>query len=285
MSKFSKWNQQAFDDLANSYDTEPWQQKLSAQLTQAIQDRLDWLGVDWATPEKKGKDVRLLDYACGTGLVSRALGTHVTTIRGIDISPNMVNAFNARARAAALPESRIHAVQGDLFAPSSPTPAISDAAFRDFDVAVVCLGFHHFEDPELAVARLVERLRPGGVVLIVDFVAGGGGHRHGHQHGHGHDHPDDHSTGTAAASAAEADTEQQPRREHQHEQQQQSGDPFQAMRHTIKHDGFDEQTMRALFDAAGLEEFAYDVLAEPIEMKLRETVRRKVFFAKGRKGG
>ncbi|KAK4909373.1 hypothetical protein LTR28_000185, partial [Elasticomyces elasticus] len=177
MSEFSKWNQEAFDGLANRYDTEPWQQKVNAQLTKAIQDRLDWLGVDWATPEKQERDVRLLDYACGTGLVSRALGTHVTTIRGIDISPNMVTTFNARARAAALPESRIHAVQGDLFAPPcpSPPPPAPTGAFRDFDVAVVCLGFHHFEDPELAVARLVERLRAGGVVLIVDFVAGGGG--------------------------------------------------------------------------------------------------------------
>jgi SAM-dependent methyltransferase len=37
-------------------------------------------------------------------------------------------------------------------------------------VAAVGLGFHHFDDPELAASRLVERLRPGGVLLVIDFL-------------------------------------------------------------------------------------------------------------------
>lgn len=54
----------------------------------AIQERLDFIGVDWVADEDDGNDqgnssgssaaasapsreVRLLDYACGTGLMSR----------------------------------------------------------------------------------------------------------------------------------------------------------------------------------------------------------------------
>lgn len=52
------------------------------QVTAEIQARLDWIGVDWiedspgneaseSPKEAPKKEVRLLDYACGTGLVSR----------------------------------------------------------------------------------------------------------------------------------------------------------------------------------------------------------------------
>lgn len=65
----------------------------------------------------------------------------------------------------------MHAHQGDLTDPSDPDPAaFSGAEFRDFDVAGVGLGFHHFEDPELSAERLVQRLRHGGVLVILDFL-------------------------------------------------------------------------------------------------------------------
>ncbi|KAJ0296164.1 hypothetical protein COL516b_011916 [Colletotrichum fioriniae] len=67
----------------------------------------------------------------------------------------------------------MHAYQGNLTDPSDPSPAAfnsDDGRFRDFDVAGVGLGFHHFEDPELSARRLVERLRPGGVFIILDFL-------------------------------------------------------------------------------------------------------------------
>ncbi|KXH69450.1 methyltransferase domain-containing protein [Colletotrichum salicis] len=71
----------------------------------------------------------------------------------------------------------MHAYQGNLTDPSDPSPVslASDGGndggrFRDFDVAGVGLGFHHFEDPELSARRLVERLRPGGVFIILDFL-------------------------------------------------------------------------------------------------------------------
>ena len=37
-------------------------------------------------------------------------------------------------------------------------------------MAAVGLGFHHFEDPEYTAKKLVDRLRPGGILFIVDFL-------------------------------------------------------------------------------------------------------------------
>lgn len=60
-------------ELAESYDTKPWQREISAQITAELRSKLDFIGVDWlkSSGEDEGREVRLLDYACGTGLVSR----------------------------------------------------------------------------------------------------------------------------------------------------------------------------------------------------------------------
>lgn len=68
----------------------------------------------------------------------------------------------------------MYAYQGNLLDPNDPDPReFSGFDFHLFDIAVVGLGFHHFDDPALAAQRLVERLRPGGVLLILDFLPHG----------------------------------------------------------------------------------------------------------------
>jgi SAM-dependent methyltransferase len=70
-----------------------------------------------------------------------------------------------------LSTEEMHAYQGNLCVTSDPSPpAFAGPNFFDFDIAAVGLGFHHFDDPELAAIRLVERLRPGGVLLMIDFL-------------------------------------------------------------------------------------------------------------------
>ncbi|KAI1141025.1 S-adenosyl-L-methionine-dependent methyltransferase [Hypoxylon sp. FL0543] len=176
--------------------------KLNERLTKEIQARLDWIGVNWAStdtdsdesddeskpaevpkPFQRRREVRLLDYACGTGMMSKALAPYTTQCVGIDISENMVAAYNAQAENQGLSHDEMHAVVGDLAAADGPQPAdlLADPRFFGFDVATVGGGLHHFADPELAAARLSQRLRPGGVLLVWDFLPHGP--IHGHQHG------------------------------------------------------------------------------------------------------
>ncbi|KAK5133143.1 hypothetical protein LTR08_008167 [Meristemomyces frigidus] len=168
MSTFSEANRKAFNELSETYNTKPWQQKLSSQVSEALQKREDWIGVQWATPGD-GRDVRLLDYACGTGSITKALGPYVTTIQGIDISENMVEQYNKAALSSGMKPENANAVVGDLFAEKVPEH-LAGERFQGFDIAVIGLGFHHFEDPTLSVKRLVERLKPEGVLVIVDFL-------------------------------------------------------------------------------------------------------------------
>ena len=144
-------------DLASTYNSKAYQVKISQQVSDALQTRKTWLGAQWTTPEEQQqqspREVRLLDYACGTGAVTKALGSYVTTIRGIDISENMVKHYNEAARSSGLAPEQAHAVVGDLLGATVPSE-LSGPDFYDFDVAAIGLGFHHFENPPLAVKRL-----------------------------------------------------------------------------------------------------------------------------------
>ncbi|KAK4248721.1 methyltransferase [Corynascus novoguineensis] len=165
----SSHNHQYFNHIAAEYDERHG--KTLDRLIEEIRARLNFIGADWVDDDDDDNDVddagagdkqndgspvktvRLLDYACGTGVVSR------------------VAAYNARAENQGLSPSEMYAYQGNLCAPDDPNPpALASPEFSNFDIAAVGLGFHHFDDPALAARRLAERLKTGGVLLILDFL-------------------------------------------------------------------------------------------------------------------
>ena len=100
-----------------------------------------------------------------------ALAPYVTQCIGIDLTPGMVSEYNASARNQGIPESDMEAFVGNLIDSKDPAPVLLQGGqFFNFDIAVVGLGFHHFHDPALAARRLTERLKIGGVLMIVDFL-------------------------------------------------------------------------------------------------------------------
>ncbi|KNG50288.1 methyltransferase-like protein [Stemphylium lycopersici] len=188
---YAEANRRYFDAISDSYDSKPWFAKVNNQVTDALRADLSWVGIpllnnessssngnnagnDATTITVNTEQVRLLDYACGTGLMTRVFGPYVSRTIGIDISPNMVSTFNSRAATAGFPSSVVSAVIGDLFDKANPQPSsLSDAHFWNFDIATVGFGFHHFEDVVFAASQLKQRLRPGGVLVINDFLEGG----------------------------------------------------------------------------------------------------------------
>lgn len=129
----------------------------------------------------------------------------------------MVSTYNSRVTFSGLSSTTVHAVVGDLLDKSNASPQeLSGPEWRDFDIATVGFGFHHFEDVVHSARQLKERLRPGGVLVINDFLEGGDlkadeqgrpiegsegnhavhthghGHAHGHHHGHGHEKEEKH---------------------------------------------------------------------------------------------
>jgi SAM-dependent methyltransferase len=101
----------------------------------------------------------------------QALAPYATHFVGVDLAPAMVHAYNSAAHNQGIPSSEMHAVQGNLIDSKDANPEhLSFPEYFNFDLAVVGLGFHHFENPVLAAQKLAERLRPGGVLMIVDFL-------------------------------------------------------------------------------------------------------------------
>ncbi|KAH9845939.1 putative methyltransferase [Teratosphaeria destructans] len=260
MSAFTETNRKAFNDLASSYHSKPWQQNLSRQVSEALQQRLHWLSVDWSTVEsrRQGREVRLLDYACGTGNITMALGPYVSQIRGIDVSESMVEEYNRAALSSGLRPDQAHAVVGDLIAETS-SPAFEGPEWHDFDIAVVGLGFHHFEDPGRAVKRLTERLKPGtGVLVVVDFI------------------PSSHSQDRFKPTTAEGQSPSA--------SSSSARGSMPDMSSTIHKDGFEHHEVSALFSEAGLESFGWSVLDEDSVMEFSSGTKvRRVFVARGRK--
>ncbi|OAG37912.1 hypothetical protein AYO21_07884 [Fonsecaea monophora] len=264
---FTEANRAHWNNFASRYTSEEWQRDLLNKVTAFIHQHVDWIGVDFIdpsatfetqSPSSPKRQVRVLDYACGPGTITHALGARATEYVGIDLSENMVKAYNMRFN----PDSTntgntsssvdgsfglddrldenltAHAVVGNLLDPKDPRPShLASPKFFDFDLVAVGLGYHHFQDIQLATKRLVERLRPGGVFLILDFVT--------------------------------------------HAMEESSDATKERVMHTVAHAGFSEEELRSYFEAAGLTDFG--IVRMDGEVLIRGEVKRRPFLARGRK--
>jgi ubiquinone/menaquinone biosynthesis C-methylase UbiE len=114
--------------------------------------------VDAARPASND---RLLDVACGPGLVVCAFAPHVREATGIDVTPAMLD--RARKLATDKGLAKITWRQGDVY--SLP---YDDASFTIVTTRFSC---HHFLDPVAVLREMVRVCAPGGRVIVVDDYA------------------------------------------------------------------------------------------------------------------
>lgn len=208
--------------------------------TAFVLNNIDAVGVDFNDPsatfeQGSPKTVRVLDYACGPGTITNILNGHATDFTGIDLSPNMVEEYNKRFSSDQSPHFHAEAVVGNLTDPSGTPADLASDKFFNFNLVAVGFGFHHFDDLRLTTARLTERLKPGGVLMILDFKP--------HAREDMHQHP---------AS------------------------------NTVVHHGFDDETVRKLFEGAGLEDFKSIDMNEVVFLG-QGNAKRVPFMARARK--
>ncbi|KPI42277.1 uncharacterized protein AB675_9759 [Cyphellophora attinorum] len=173
-SDFTSHNRAHWDSMAKSYTSQPWQKDIVTRVTAFLQSNLEFLGLPTSTQVPHEPRVRVLDYACGPGTVTFALAGHADEFVGLDLSDGMVAEYNSRAQREGLDIA--HATQADLLSKDEDTMAKTTASFsgpehHDFDLAIVGLGFHHFEDLPHATKILADRLKPGGTLAIVDLMS------------------------------------------------------------------------------------------------------------------
>ena len=102
---------------------------------------------------------RLLDVGCGTGAASRAAAETGASVLGVDLSPEMVK----EAKTLAGTRENLAFEVADV--EHLPFP---DGRFT----AVLCSNaFHHYPDPEGAVAEMARVLAPGGRLALGDATS------------------------------------------------------------------------------------------------------------------
>ena len=106
----------------------------------------------------------VLDFACGTGIVTLSLSPDVKELRGIDISDEMIR--RAQGKAAAQDIANVLLTQTDLF----------DAALApaSFDAVLACNVLLYVEQRAEVLARICALLRPGGMFLSATDCLGVG---------------------------------------------------------------------------------------------------------------
>ncbi len=141
-----------FDAEASNWDT-PGRVALARDVAQAMMAQLS-----------PAAEMDLLDFGCGTGLLTFAFLPLVRSVKGIDTSRGMLEVFAHKAAARGDGRASCALIEGDDLA----------NAGGPFDLIVSSMALHHIEKVEPLLARLHARLKPGGRLAIADLDPEGG---------------------------------------------------------------------------------------------------------------
>lgn len=102
-----------------------------------------------------------LEVACGPGVIARALAPRVGRVHGVDLTPSMVE--------KAAEEAAREGLGNADFSLGDATALGFDEG--SFDGAVTRFSFHHIPAPWRVMAEMARVVRPGGWVVVSDFIA------------------------------------------------------------------------------------------------------------------
>jgi ubiquinone/menaquinone biosynthesis C-methylase UbiE len=103
---------------------------------------------------------RVLDVACGPGIVTVELARTARDVVALDLTPEMLN--KARERCGKAARANVCFEEGT----ASALP-FDDASF---DAVVTRLSFHHFTEPRTVLAEMHRVLKPSGLLAVADIV-------------------------------------------------------------------------------------------------------------------
>ena len=110
---------------------------------------------------RPGPDDRVLDVACGGGIVVCAFAPHVRRATGIDVTPAMLD--EAQRLAAEKGLTNVEWRRAD----------VNSLPFADggFTIVVTRFSMHHFADPAAVLREMARVCAPGGRLVVVDMYA------------------------------------------------------------------------------------------------------------------
>ena len=142
-------NVKRFNNAAADWEEKPQRVALAHKVAEAIALAIPLVDT-----------MQVLEYGCGTGMVSRSLSPHVATILAVDTSPQMLEVLRQKAREEGL--DNIETLVHDLT--QHPLPS------KDFDLVLSSMTLHHIPEVEPLLHQLVATLKPGGYLAVADLV-------------------------------------------------------------------------------------------------------------------
>ncbi|MBI5895890.1 MAG: class I SAM-dependent methyltransferase [Desulfobacterales bacterium] len=137
-----------FDKEADSWDENPRRVKLVNDIAQAISRQI-----------VLRPDLDVMDFGCGTGLLSLQIQPHVRSVTGIDSSQGMLDQFNRKI--AQLKLNRVKTVLFDLDQ--------GHALPGKYGLVISNMTLHHIKRIEPLLAQLHNVLVAGGHLCISDL--------------------------------------------------------------------------------------------------------------------
>ena len=139
-----------FDQAASSWDEEPRRVKLAGNVAAAIIDTI-----------RPNHTMDVLDFGCGTGLVTLQLQPLVKRIVGVDSSRGMLSVLERKAQERGL--SNVELLFCDMEKGEQPAGR--------YHLIISSMTLHHLPDPKQLFTLFHHLLLPGGRVGIADLDA------------------------------------------------------------------------------------------------------------------
>ena len=137
-----------FDQAAATWDEQPRR----VRLARAVADEI-------ARQIHLSHDMNVLDFGCGTGLLTLALQPLVRSVTGADASSGMLDVLRQKVQAQGLAN-----VETILLDPEVPL-----SLGARFHLIVSSMALHHVANLAPLFRRFHERLEPGGRVALADL--------------------------------------------------------------------------------------------------------------------
>lgn len=137
-----------FDTASKTWDENPGRVKVAGCIADAILVQ---------APVSPNMDV--VDYGCGTGLVTLALQPHVGSITGLDSSSGMIEVLEAKVQDRGI--TKVHTEIVDL-----ENDAIPDL---HADMLICSMTMHHVSDLARVLSAFNDMLNSGGYLAIADL--------------------------------------------------------------------------------------------------------------------
>jgi 2-polyprenyl-3-methyl-5-hydroxy-6-metoxy-1,4-benzoquinol methylase len=144
----TQMNNDYFNIRAKTWDDNPMRQQLALSIFGYIQQNIPL-----------NKNMVVLDYGCGTGLLSFLLSEKVKSVHAVDTSFGMLEQVKSK-----IEKAKISTISTELFdAENDNAPDVR------YDLIVSAMTLHHLKNAPKTITKLISLIKPGSWIALADL--------------------------------------------------------------------------------------------------------------------